>query len=93
MLARGWRRVGVLAAFVLLVVAASFLSSRFLTVPNLLNVLRQVENVASNPFVQEAWERGADLTVHGWCYSIKNGLITDLGTAVGSLKEAEALRS
>ena len=45
MLAQGWRRVGVLAALVLLVVAASFLSPRFLTVPNLLNVLRQVSIV------------------------------------------------
>jgi ribose/xylose/arabinose/galactoside ABC-type transport system permease subunit len=37
-----WRKVGVLAALVLLVIAASFLSDRFLTVPNLLNILRQV---------------------------------------------------
>lgn len=44
-LARGWQRVGVLAALVLLVAAASFLSPRFLTVPNLLNVLRQVSIV------------------------------------------------
>lgn len=41
-LARAWRRVGVLAALILLVIAASFLSDRFLTLPNLLNVLRQV---------------------------------------------------
>ncbi|HVJ52650.1 MAG TPA: carbonic anhydrase [Aliidongia sp.] len=47
-----------------------------------LNVLRQVENVATNPFVLEAWEKGADLTIHGWCYSIKNGLVTDLGPNV-----------
>ncbi|MDB5524095.1 MAG: hypothetical protein JWM58_1858 [Rhizobium sp.] len=37
-----WRRVGVFAALVLLVIAASFLSDRFMTVPNLLNILRQV---------------------------------------------------
>jgi len=37
-----WRKVGVLAALVLLVIAASFLSDRFLTPPNLLNILRQV---------------------------------------------------
>jgi ribose/xylose/arabinose/galactoside ABC-type transport system permease subunit len=42
MLAAVWRRVGVLLALVLLVTAASFLSDYFLTVPNLLNVLRQV---------------------------------------------------
>jgi ribose/xylose/arabinose/galactoside ABC-type transport system permease subunit len=39
---RAWRRVGVLAALVILVITASFLSDRFLTLPNLLNVLRQV---------------------------------------------------
>ena len=43
--ARTWQRLGVLAALVLLVIAASFLSHRFLTVPNLLNVLRQVSIV------------------------------------------------
>jgi ribose/xylose/arabinose/galactoside ABC-type transport system permease subunit len=40
--AKAWRRAGVLAVLVLLVVAASFLSDRFLTTANLLNVLRQV---------------------------------------------------
>jgi carbonic anhydrase len=47
-----------------------------------LNVLRQVDNVATNPFVLEAWEKGADLAVHGWCYSIENGLVTDLRATV-----------
>jgi carbonic anhydrase len=47
-----------------------------------LNVLQQVHNVANNPFVIEAWEQGADLTVHGWCYSLKNGLVNDLGAKV-----------
>ena len=37
-----WQRVGVLLALAILVMVASFLSDRFLTVPNLLNVLRQV---------------------------------------------------
>ena len=41
-LAMIWRRVGVLVALALVVAVASFLSHRFLTVPNLLNVLRQV---------------------------------------------------
>ena len=44
-LTRSWQRVGVLAALVLIVVAATLLSPRFLTVPNLLNVLRQVSIV------------------------------------------------
>lgn len=40
--ARIWRRVGVFAALILLIIAASFLSDRFLTLPNMLNILRQV---------------------------------------------------
>ncbi len=47
-----------------------------------LNVARQVRNVAVNPFVVEAWEGGAALSVHGWCYSLADGLISDLGVTV-----------
>ena len=47
-----------------------------------LNVLRQVENVAINPFVTEAWAAGQTLSVHGWCYALADGLVTDLGTTV-----------
>ena len=47
-----------------------------------LNVIRQVTNVASDVFVQEAWARGQTLSVHGWVYSIANGLINDLDVTV-----------
>jgi carbonic anhydrase len=57
-----------------------------------LNVIRQVENVATNPFVQQAWEKGADLTVHGWCYSIENGLVTDLDAQARHMDDVAALR-
>ena len=43
-----------------------------------LNVMRQVSNVASDVFVQDAWARGQSLAVHGWVYSIANGHVTDL---------------
>ncbi len=43
-----------------------------------LNVLKQVENVNLNPFVRDARDAGASLDVHGWCYSLENGLVTDL---------------
>tara|TARA_B100002003_G_scaffold89435_1_gene83625 strand:+ start:19 stop:612 length:594 start_codon:yes stop_codon:yes gene_type:complete len=43
-----------------------------------LNVMCQVRNVASDVFVQEAWARSQDLHVHGWVYSLANGLVTDL---------------
>jgi carbonic anhydrase len=47
-----------------------------------LNVIRQVKNVSSDVFVQEAWERGQDLCVHGWIYSLTSGLVTDLNVTV-----------
>ena len=48
-----------------------------------LNVVRQVRNVASDIFVQDAWARGQSNCVHGWIYSIASGLITDLKCSVG----------
>jgi len=47
-----------------------------------LNVVRQVRNVASDVFVQDAWARGQDLCVHGWVYSIADGLVTDMNCAI-----------
>jgi carbonic anhydrase len=47
-----------------------------------LNVIRQVKNVASDVFVQEAWARGQELSVHGWVYSLSNGLVTDLNVTI-----------
>ncbi len=43
-----------------------------------LNVQEQVQNIAQCTAVQEAWERGQPLEVHGWIYDLKDGLITDL---------------
>ncbi len=47
-----------------------------------LNVIRQVSNVASDVFVQDAWARGQELSVHGWVYSLANGLVKDLDVTV-----------
>jgi carbonic anhydrase len=49
-----------------------------------LNVMRQVTNVASDVFVQEAWGRGQTLCVHGWVYSLSDGLIKDLEVTVAA---------
>ena len=56
-----------------------------------LNVIRQVRNVASDVFVQEAWARGQELRVHGWVYSLANGLVKDLDATVGQPAEVERL--
>jgi carbonic anhydrase len=47
-----------------------------------LNVIRQVRNVASDVFVQDAWRRGQPLCVHGWVYTLSTGLVTDLNVTV-----------
>ena len=47
-----------------------------------LNVLEQAANVCRTTIVQDAWRRRQGLQVHGWIYSLKNGLIQDLGLSV-----------
>ena len=42
------------------------------------NVIEQVRNLTNNTLVQKAWKQGRELYVHGWIYSIANGLIKDL---------------
>ncbi len=56
-----------------------------------LNVIRQVRNVASDVFVQDAWARGQALFVHGWVYSIADGLITDLDVTVKDRADMERM--
>jgi carbonic anhydrase len=56
-----------------------------------LNVLRQVRNVASDVFVQDAWAAGQSVTVHGWVYSLQDGLVTDLGVHVAGLEDLAKL--
>jgi carbonic anhydrase len=49
-----------------------------------LNVAAQVANVCHTTIVQDAWRRGQSLTVHGWIYSLGDGLLRDLGMVVES---------
>lgn len=53
-----------------------------------LNVIEQVVNVSQTTVVRDAWERGQELTVHGWVYGLKDGLVHDLGTSVSRASEA-----
>ena len=46
-------------------------------------VIAQTRHVCETTSVQDAWARGQDLWVHGWVYSIANGLIRDLDVTVG----------
>jgi len=47
-----------------------------------LNVIEQVLNVGRTTIVQNAWERGQELVVHGWIYDLKDGLLRDLGVSI-----------
>ena len=59
-----------------------------------LNVIEQVVNVAQTTVVQQAWDRGQTLAVHGWIYAIADGLVHDLGvTAAGQTGLSEAYRA
>ncbi len=47
-----------------------------------MNVIEQVGNVALSNVMQDAWARGQEVTVHGWCYGLKDGLVKDLGVSM-----------
>jgi carbonic anhydrase len=58
-----------------------------------LNVIEQVANVCQTSIVLDAWERGQELTVHGWIYGLHDGHIRDLQSSASSAEEApEAYR-
>jgi carbonic anhydrase len=47
-----------------------------------LNVMQQVANVCHTTIVQRAWAQGRELRVHGWIYSVADGILKDLRIAV-----------
>ena len=47
-----------------------------------LNVLEQALNVCRSTVVRSAWKRSQELTVHGWIYALKDGLLRDLDFCV-----------
>src|SRR6202163_3672412 len=56
-----------------------------------LNVLEQVSNVCCTSIAQDAWERGQELSVHGWIYGLHGGLLQDLNVTVSKAEEAAAV--
>ena len=43
-----------------------------------LNVREQVTNICNTTIIQDAWNAGKELSVHGWIYSVENGILKDL---------------
>jgi carbonic anhydrase len=56
-----------------------------------LNVIEQVANVCQTTIARDAWERGQELTVHGWIYGLEDGLLRDLNTTVTAPRETHAV--
>lgn len=53
-----------------------------------LNVVEQVANVCQTSIVRDAWLRKQALTVHGWIYGLRDGLLRDLECTASSQTEA-----
>ncbi len=52
-----------------------------------LNVIEQVANVCQTTVVLDAWERGQELSVHGWIYGLKDGRLRDLAVTIANPQE------
>ncbi len=52
-----------------------------------LNVMEQVTNVCQTTVVQQAWDRGQALSVHGWIYALSDGLVRDLDVHASSSRD------
>ena len=55
-----------------------------------LNVVEQALNVCQTTIVQDAWQRGQEIVVHGWVYGLHDGLLQDLAITVSRLDDAGA---
>jgi len=54
-----------------------------------LNVIEQVANVCQTTIAREAWERGQELSVHGWIYGLKDGFLRDLNVTSTNVLEMQ----
>jgi len=56
-----------------------------------LNVVEQALNVCQTTIVQDAWQRGQEMVVHGWAYGLHNGLLEDLRMTVSAPEEVSVV--
>jgi carbonic anhydrase len=48
-----------------------------------LNVLKNAENVARTTIIEDAWERGQEVSIHSWIYRLDTGRISVLADSIG----------
>ena len=56
-----------------------------------LNVIEQVMNVAQTTVLQDAWARQQSVTLHGWVYGLRDGLLQDLLMTVDCNDDLDAV--
>ena len=54
-----------------------------------LNVVEQVHDLAKVSFIQEEWAKGEYPHIHGWVYSLKDGIINDLGVTTNNISDLD----
>ena len=54
-----------------------------------LNVVEQVRNVCRTTLVRDAWARGQRVSVHGWIYALRDGLLRDLDVTTSAADEID----
>ncbi|MCS6763672.1 MAG: carbonate dehydratase [Candidatus Protistobacter heckmanni] len=52
-----------------------------------LNAIEQVVNICHTTIVQDAWERGQSLEIHGFVYGLKDGMLRDLDMNVTGMSQ------
>ena len=85
-----WRRQPICRKRKLLIRRAADESQRWTKLCEL-NVIEQVNNVSNTTIVHDAWKRGHELTLHGWIYSLQDGLLRDLHVSIANLQEASSI--
>ncbi len=58
-----------------------------------LNVAEQVVNVGETTIVLDAWDRGQELSIHGWIYGLKDGILRDLEISIAGNDDLKELRN
>ena len=56
-----------------------------------LNVIEQVQNLCQTTVMEDAWARGQQISVHGWCYSLLDGRVRELGMDVSGATELNGI--
>lgn len=57
-----------------------------------INIIEQVINAGETTILQDAWNRGQNVKIHGWVYTIADGIYRDLGVTLDSMETLDDLR-